>query len=118
MAGKHSGTGPEGPQRQNSRRRINEMEARIDVLEKELPPIRNFILPGGSELGAHTHIVRAICRRVERQTVALLQKQSIDPVIIKYLNRLSDLLFVLARFINKQENVEEVVWNGNHSKPS
>ncbi|MEK7141589.1 MAG: cob(I)yrinic acid a,c-diamide adenosyltransferase [Patescibacteria group bacterium] len=107
-----------GPKGRTLEERINEMEARIDVLEKELPPIRNFILPGGSELGAHTHIVRAICRRVERQTVALLQKQSIDPVIIKYLNRLSDLLFVLARFINKQENVEEVVWNGNHSKPS
>lgn len=92
--------------------RIKEMEARIDLFEKELPSIRNFILPGGSVLGARTHIVRAICRRVERQTVALLSKQSINPVIIKYLNRLSDLLFMLARFINKLEKADEVTWQG------
>lgn len=92
--------------------RIKEMEARIDMMEEDLPPIRNFILPGGAVFGARTHIVRSICRRVERQTVALSQKQSIDPVIIKYLNRLSDLFFMLARFINKQENVEEIVWTG------
>lgn len=92
--------------------RIKEMETRIDMMENDLPPIRNFILPGGSLLGARTHIVRAICRRVERQTVALSQKQQVDPAIIKYLNRLSDLFFQLARFINKQENIEEVVWQG------
>lgn len=92
--------------------RVKEMEARIDAMEEGLPPIRNFILPGGAVFGARTHIVRSICRRVERQTVALSQKQSIDPVIIKYLNRLSDLFFMLARFINKQENVEEIVWQG------
>lgn len=92
--------------------RIKEMETRIDMMEKDLPPIRNFILPGGALFGARTHIVRSICRRVERQTVALSQKQSIDPVIMKYLNRLSDLFFLLARFINKQENVEEIVWSG------
>lgn len=96
--------------------RIKEMEARIDVMEKDLSPIRNFILPGGSVLGARTHIVRAICRRVERQTVSLLQKQPVDPVIVKYLNRLSDLFFMLARFINKKENVPEVVWKGEHSR--
>lgn len=96
--------------------RIKEMEARIDLLEKKLPPIKNFILPGGSTLGARVHIVRAICRRVERQSVALAQKQSIDPVMIKYLNRLSDLFFMLARFINKQEGVAEIVWKGQHKK--
>ncbi len=92
--------------------RVKEMEARIDVLEETLPPIKNFILPGGSEKAARAHITRSICRRVERQAVALSQKQTVDPVIIKYLNRLSDLFFQLARFINKQENIEEVVWQG------
>ena len=90
--------------------RIKEMEKQIDVMDKQLPKLTNFILPGGSELAAQIHIARSICRRVERQLVALAQRQFIDPVTIKYLNRLSDLLFVLARFINKKENVEEVTW--------
>ncbi|MEK7543725.1 MAG: cob(I)yrinic acid a,c-diamide adenosyltransferase [Patescibacteria group bacterium] len=110
--------------------RVKEMEARIDAMEESLPPIRNFILPGGAELAAHTHITRSICRRVERQLVSLkvrevqevqevqeVREGDVD-VMIKYLNRLSDLFFMLARFINKQENVEEVIWNGNHSKSS
>lgn len=92
--------------------RVKEMEARIDAMEGGLPPIRNFILPGGAQLAAHAHITRSICRRVERQTVALMQKQEVDKRIVKYLNRLSDLFFMLARFINKQENVEEIVWTG------
>ena len=106
--------------------RIKEMEARIDLLEKELPPITNFILPGGTVLGARTHIVRAICRRVERQAVALFSRQPSavsfqqkdKNIILKYLNRLSDLFFMLARFINKEEKIEEVVWSGIRSKPS
>ena len=110
--------------------RVKEMEARIDAMEESLHPIRNFILPGGAELAAHTHITRSICRRVERQLVSLkvrevqevqevqeVREGDVD-VMIKYLNRLSDLFFMLARFINKQENVEEVIWNGNHSKSS
>lgn len=104
--------------------RVKEMEARIDALEESLSPIRNFILPGGSELAAHAHITRSICRRVERQMVQLatharpaiqatpaIPKETMEK-IIKYLNRLSDLLFMLARFINKQEHVEEVTWSG------
>lgn len=94
--------------------RVKEMEARIDAMEEGLPPIRNFILPGGAQLAAHAHITRSICRRVERQMVALSQKQDVDTCMIKYLNRLSDLFFMLARFINKQENVEEVIWQGSH----
>lgn len=96
--------------------RVDEMEKRIDVMEKDLPELRNFILPSGSSLGAYTHITRAVCRRVERQTVALLQKQPVDPVIVKYFNRLSDLFFMFARFINNKENVPEVVWKGEHSR--
>jgi cob(I)alamin adenosyltransferase len=90
--------------------RITKMEKYIDDMDKELPKLTNFILPGGSKLASQIHITRSICRRVERQTVALSKKQHLDPVIVKYLNRLSDLLFTLARFINKQENIEEVIW--------
>ena len=108
--------------------RVKEMEARIDALEKELPKLRNFILPGGSQLGSLMHVARSICRRVERQTVALAQKsarnasasvaggENVDPVIIKYLNRLSDLFFMLARFINKQSETPEIIWRGTPAK--
>ena len=92
--------------------KIKEMEKEIDAMDSQLPKLTNFILPGGSELAAHIHIARSICRRVERQTVALSQHERVDPIIIKYLNRLSDLFFMLARFINKQANVEEVTWSG------
>ncbi|MBI2405044.1 cob(I)yrinic acid a,c-diamide adenosyltransferase [Candidatus Gottesmanbacteria bacterium] len=92
--------------------RVKEMEARIDALEKDLPAIKNFILPGGSVLGSYAHVTRSICRRVERQTVALAQKQPVNPFIIKYLNRLSDLFFMLARFINKKTNQPEIIWSG------
>ncbi len=92
--------------------RTKEMEARIDAMEKELSPIKNFILPGGSQQGAYVHIARSVCRRIERQVVSLSQKNSVDSSVIQYLNRLSDLFFVLARFINKQSNVPEVVWSG------
>jgi cob(I)alamin adenosyltransferase len=92
--------------------RVKEMEDRIDAMEQDLPALRNFILPGGSQLGALTHVARGICRRVERQTVALREKEKVDARILVYLNRLSDLLFQLARFINKNEQKEEVAWRG------
>ena len=93
-------------------KRVNEMEARIDLLEKMLPQLRNFILPGGTPLASDIHLARAVCRRVERQTVAFSQKEDVDGKILIYLNRLSDLLFMLARFINKEEGIVEVVWSG------
>lgn len=92
--------------------RVGQMETKIDVLERELPKLTNFVLPGGNWLAADTHIARSICRRVERQAVALVQKQAVDVRILKYLNRLSDLLFMLARFINKQAGIEEKTWSG------
>ncbi len=88
--------------------RIGEMERWIDQMDKTLPELTNFILPGGSTDGARIHIMRNVCRRVERLAV----KQHTNPIIIKYLNRLSDLFFELARFINKNANVEEIVWSG------
>lgn len=116
--------------------RVKQMEARIDALEKELPPISNFLLPGGTPLAGHAHIARAICRRVERQMVSLKVREIqivrkrgkaerietlniSEPevnLMIKYLNRLSDLLFMLARFINKQADTEETVWKGIQTK--
>jgi cob(I)alamin adenosyltransferase len=92
--------------------RASEMEHEIDEMEKTLSPLANFILPGGSKVGSAIHIVRSVCRRAERQLVAYAQKQPIDGNIIKYINRLSDLFFVLARYINKNERVEEVAWIG------
>jgi cob(I)alamin adenosyltransferase len=91
--------------------RVEEMEKQIDEWEKELPELANFILPGGSTDAARVHLARSICRRVERQVIALKQRQEINPSIIKYLNRLSDLLFTLARIINKDANVTEIIWN-------
>lgn len=92
--------------------RIPQMEVEIDAIEKTLKPLNNFILPGGTVRAAQLHIIRSITRRVERQVVALLKKQHVEMNVIKYLNRLSDLFFMLARFINSNEHVEEVVWSG------
>lgn len=98
-------------------KRVREMEARMDILEKGLPVLHNFILPGGTPLASEIHLARAVCRRVERQAVALSQKQSVDPRILTYLNRLSDLLFMLARFVNHEEKTGETVWSGIDRKP-
>lgn len=104
--------------------RVKEMEIQIDKMEKDLPKLTNFVLPGGNKFAAKIHILRSICRRVERQTVALV-KMSNDQIaitnkegeiIIKYLNRLSDLFFILARFINKQANEPELIWSGIKKK--
>ncbi|MBI3385170.1 cob(I)yrinic acid a,c-diamide adenosyltransferase [Candidatus Gottesmanbacteria bacterium] len=86
------------------------LENLIDNLEKGLPELRNFILPGGSRTGSLLHLARTICRRAERRVVELNQKETIDKNIIIYLNRLSDLLFVMARFVNKEEGIKEIVW--------
>ncbi len=100
--------------------RVGKMEKQIDAWEKELPELTNFILPGGSADAARVHLARSVCRRVERQAVALFSRQPSaisyqqenKDIMLKYLNRLSDLLFTLARIINKDANVEEIVWSG------
>lgn len=93
-------------------RRVIEMERIIDDMEKSLPPLSNFIIPGGTPLASTVHLARSVCRRVERQAVALSQTEKVNAKIIKYLNRLSDFLFILARFVNKQEGIVEVTWQG------
>lgn len=90
--------------------RVSEMEAKIDEMEKQLPPLSNFILPGGSEIAACVHVGRSVCRRAERGIVALAKKQPVDPSIIKYFNRLSDLLFMTARLVNDHTGIKEKIW--------
>ncbi|MCB9247247.1 MAG: cob(I)yrinic acid a,c-diamide adenosyltransferase [Ignavibacteriales bacterium] len=90
---------------------INVLEAYIDKLDENLPPLKNFILPGGSKGSAHFHFARTICRRAERIIVELKQKENINNNIIVYVNRLSDLLFVLARYENHVTSTPEIEWN-------
>jgi cob(I)alamin adenosyltransferase len=89
---------------------VKRLEREIDAREKELPALTAFILPGGSETGALLHLARTVCRRAERSVVALTRQESVDPRVVVYLNRLSDLLFVLARFENHRLEKPEEVW--------
>jgi cob(I)alamin adenosyltransferase len=89
------------------------LEAAIDRFEAELPPLRNFILPGGTVAAAQLHFARAVCRRAERRLVGLLREcPGLSPEILIYLNRLGDLLFVLARLINVRAGQPESIWKG------
>ena len=89
---------------------IVNMEKNIDKFTEMLPPLANFILPGGSILAAHLHYTRTIVRRAEIQTILLSKREEINPLCVAYLNRLSDMLFVLGRLINKRENYDDVIW--------
>lgn len=89
---------------------IQDLENRIDELEEELSPLTSFILPGGVPAGSALHLARTVCRRAERHTVELAKNETISGYAIIYLNRLSDLLFVLARYENKQAGSEEIKW--------
>jgi cob(I)alamin adenosyltransferase len=80
---------------------VTALENMIDKTEKELNPLNHFILPGGAEVGALMHMARTVSRRAERRCVALGEVEGIDPIVIRYLNRLSDLCFVLARYLNQ-----------------
>jgi cob(I)alamin adenosyltransferase len=87
------------------------LEKTIDRMNDALPPMKHFILPGGHVAVSTIHITRCVCRRAERGVVNLLQhEQFVEPLVIKYLNRLSDYFFVLARYVGKQLGVEEVIW--------
>lgn len=93
--------------------RITELEEAIDAAESELEPLSTFILPGGTPGAAALHMARTVCRRAERQVVALSQQEEINPAVLIYLNRLSDLLFVLARLVNRRGGQEELPWTGD-----
>jgi cob(I)alamin adenosyltransferase len=86
------------------------LERWIDRLDAELEPLTSFVLPGGSALGAELHVARAVCRRAERRAVALLQVEPIELRLVRYLNRLGDLLFVMARWCNRRAGAPETEW--------
>ena len=87
------------------------MEDAIDRMERELKLLKGFILPGGTASASALHICRAVCRRAERAAVALSRSAQVNPAIIVYLNRLSDLLFVMARFDNQLSGIADVAWS-------
>lgn len=86
------------------------VESQIDALTVDLPPLKNFILPGGSLAAAHIHVARTICRRAERVVVDLQTQERVGEQVIHYLNRLSDFLFTLARWENLQQGIPEDTW--------
>ena len=92
--------------------RVSELEREIDGLEAQLTPLRHFIIPGGSKTASLLHLARTVCRRAERSVVALSRKRKVDEQAIVYLNRLGDLLFVMARAVNRKKKVEEPLWRG------
>ena len=89
---------------------ILSLENDIDTFESELSELTNFILPGGTLMSSILHLSRTIARRAETHVTALSQKEEINKIVIVYLNRLSDLLFVLARVLNKRKNIDDIVW--------
>jgi cob(I)alamin adenosyltransferase len=86
------------------------LERLIDEYDARLPPLREFILPSGSRAGALLHLARSVCRRAERAVVRLSRQEDVNPHVLVYLNRLSDLLFVLARYVNKAARKPEIIW--------
>ena len=90
--------------------RVRAMEAAIDASETELPPLRAFVLPGGTPGAAALHVARTVCRRAERSVVGLARNAEVPTLFIVYLNRLSDLLFTLARLANHREGRHDVTW--------
>ena len=86
------------------------LEKEMDRMNLELPDLRNFILPGGAQVAAVCHVARTVCRRAERRIVELAESQEVDAQLIKYINRLSDYLFVLSRYLNLQQNSPEILW--------
>lgn len=89
---------------------VEQLERSIDLLEPKLQPLKVFILPGGSSVAAHLHFARTVCRRAERLTAKLSREEELGPAPLVYLNRLSDLLFVLARYANHLDGVGETQW--------
>ncbi len=90
--------------------RVTILEERLDTMNNGLAPLKEFILPGGSSAAAACHLARAICRRAERRLHSLSKTDTVNPASIRFVNRLSDLLFVLARHINKEAAIADVFW--------
>ena len=90
---------------------IESLEKEMDRMDADLEPLRNFILPGGHPQVSFAHLARTVCRRAEREVISLNQQDTIAPLAIQYLNRLSDYFFILARYLAKQLEVDEVLWH-------
>jgi len=90
---------------------IDRLESELDELNEELPTLEDFILPGGGQAAAACHLARTVVRRAERCTTSLAAEEAVRPEVVRYLNRLSDLLFVIARVLARVENGQEVLWN-------
>ena len=102
--------GPGGAPMTVTEAQVSWIEKEIDQLNADLEPLRSFVLPGGNPAAAYLHLARTICRRAERVCVRLSREELVDKVILKYLNRLSDALFVLARWVAKTQGEQEVLW--------
>jgi cob(I)alamin adenosyltransferase len=96
-----------------SQPRIDELERDCDRFNAELPELRSFILPGGTETAARLHVARTVCRRAEREVIAAAEEVELNPLVLVYLNRLSDLLFILARAANPGT---EILWKPGNSR--
>ena len=92
-------------------RHVERLEQRIDELNAVVGPLENFILPGGAVASANLHVARTVCRRAEREVIALAGAEPVGPFVVAYLNRLSDLLFAMARYENRQQGVLEPLWD-------
>lgn len=90
---------------------INALELAIDALDSPLPPLHFFVLPGGTMQASFAHVARTVCRRAERQIVTLAESTPVDPDVLRYVNRLSDYLFALSRYLNVAAGEEEIAWN-------
>jgi cob(I)alamin adenosyltransferase len=102
-----------GTNLENIEKRVADMEKFIDEISNVIPPLKNFILPSGTESSSFLFLSRALTRRAEREIVALSLKEKVNKSIIVYLNRLSDLLFVLARFLNYKSGIKEKIWRSS-----
>ncbi|MSP86472.1 MAG: cob(I)yrinic acid a,c-diamide adenosyltransferase [Methylotenera sp.] len=94
--------------------RIADLEASIDLLNDQLAPLKEFILPGGTKAAAYCHLARTVCRRAERKLVELHRNEKVTDISLQYLNRLSDLLFVMCRTINQEAGMRDVLWKNGH----
>lgn len=97
-------------------RQIVEIEAWIDEMDGQVPPIRNFILPGGTELASRLHLARTVCRRAERLVVALGHTEPVGEKVVRFTNRVSDLLFAMARVANHAAGLEDIPWVGDSGR--
>ena len=97
--------------------RVTALEAQLDAWNDTLPPLKEFILPGGDLASAYCHLARTVCRRAERSMTTLNSHEKLTEISLQYINRLSDLLFVLCRILNKEAGVPDVLWQNTH-KPT